>query len=302
MRAGNGKAMLAGLAMVLATATATATAGSTETFQGMAVDVIGQGRQVLMVPGQNSGIDSWRDTCLALQSVPVQCHLVQLPGFAGQPADSDVAANFLPQVLQRLEAYVDQRMDAKPVLAGHSLGGFASLQLAARRPGHYSAVIVADSLPFFPLAGSPAATAENSKPMADAMRQQMRSLDPATYRIQAQAALAGMTKLPPRLSLLEQWSDASDRETTAQAMHALMTTDIRPLLPQITAPVLVLGAWEAYGQYGATQASTEAIFQSQYAGLADKRIAMAASGYHFLMWDAPDWLAGEMRQFLSAQP
>lgn len=273
-----------------------------DTFQGMQVEVIGQGRQVLMVPGLNSGIESWRDTCLALQDAAVQCHLVQLPGFAGQPAQADVQAEFVAAIEQRLGDYIDQRMAPAPVLAGHSLGGFFALKLAAARPDKVAAVIVVDSLPFFPAAANPAATVESSLPMADAMRQQMLSLDEATYRQQSVMALSGMSKGEERNALLRQWSADSDRQTTAAAMHALMTTDLRPQLAQVTPPVLVLGAWEAYGQYGATQASTEAIFQSQYAGLADKRIAMAASGYHFLMWDAPDWLAGEMRQFLSAQP
>ena len=273
-----------------------------DTFQGMQVEVIGQGRQVLMVPGLNSGIESWRDTCLALQDAAVQCHLVQLPGFAGQPAQADVQADFVAAIEQRLGDYIDQRMAPAPVLAGHSLGGFFALKLAAARPDKVAAVIVVDSLPFFPAAANPAATVESSLPMADAMRQQMLSLDEATYRQQSVMALSGMSKGEERNALLRQWSADSDRQTTAAAMHALMTTDLRPQLAQVTPPVLVLGAWEAYGQYGATQASTEAIFQSQYAGLADKRIAMAASGYHFLMWDAPDWLAGEMRQFLSAQP
>lgn len=273
-----------------------------DTFQGMQVEVIGQGRQVLMVPGLNSGIESWRDTCLALQDAAVQCHLVQLPGFAGQPAQADVQADFVAAIEQRLGDYIDQRMAPAPVLAGHSLGGFFALKLAAARPQKVAAVIVVDSLPFFPAAANPAATVESSRPMADAMRQQMLSLDEATYRQQSVMALSGMSKGEERNALLRQWSADSDRQTTAAAMHALMTTDLRPQLAQVTPPVLVLGAWEAYGQYGATQASTEAIFQSQYTGLADKRIAMAASGYHFLMWDAPDWLAGEMRQFLSAQP
>lgn len=273
-----------------------------DTFQGMQVEVIGQGRQVLMVPGLNSGIESWRDTCLALQDAAVQCHLVQLPGFAGQPAQADVQADFVAAIEQRLGDYIDQRMAPAPVLAGHSLGGFFALKLAAARPDKVAAVIVVDSLPFFPAAANPAATVESSRPMADAMRQQMLSLDEATYRQQSVMALSGMSKGEERNALLRQWSADSDRQTTAAAMHALMTTDLRPQLAQVTPPVLVLGAWEAYGQYGATQASTEAIFQSQYTGLADKRIAMAASGYHFLMWDAPDWLAGEMRQFLSAQP
>ena len=138
--------------------------------------------------------------------------------------------------------------------------------------------------------------------MADAMRQQMLTLDEETYRQQAVLALNGMSKHADRQALLRQWSAGSDRQTTAAAMHALMTTDIRPLLPQITSPVAVFGAWEAYAPYGSTKASTEAIFQAQYAGLPDRRIAMADSGYHFLMWDAPAWLEGEIRQFLADHP
>lgn len=288
---------LIGLGMALAPPLALA-----DTFQGMQVEVIGQGRQVLMVPGLNSGIDSWRDTCLALQDAAVQCHLVQLPGFAGQPAQAEVQADFVAAIEQRLGDYIDQRMAPAPVLAGHSLGGFLALKLAAARPQRAHAVIVVDSLPFFPAAGNPAATVESSRPMADAMRQQMLSLDEATYRQQSVMALNGMSKGEEQNALLRQWSADSDRQTTAAAMHALMTTDLRPQLPQVTAPVLVLGAWEAYGQYGATQASTGTIFQAQYAGLADKRIAMAEHGYHFLMWDADAWLEGEIRRFLSAHP
>lgn len=288
---------LIGLGMLLAAPLAQA-----DTFQGMQVEVIGQGRQVLMIPGLNSGIESWRDTCLALQDAAVQCHLVQLPGFAGQPAQAEVQADFLAASEQRLADYIEQRMAPEPVLAGHSLGGFLALKLAAARPRSASAVIVVDSLPFFPLAGNPAATVEGMRPMADAMRQQMLSLDEATYRQQSVMALSGMSKGEERNALLRQWSADSDRQTTAAAMHALMTTDLRPQLPQVAAPVLVLGAWEAYGQYGATQASTEAIFQAQYAGLPDKRIAMASSGYHFLMWDAAPWLEGEIGRFLIAHP
>ena len=288
---------LIGIGMLLAGPAALA-----DSFHGMQVEVIGQGRQVLMVPGLNSGIESWRDTCLALQDAAVQCHLVQLPGFAGQPAQAEVLADFVAVIEQRLAAYIDQRMAPAPVLAGHSLGGFFALKLAAARPDKVAAVIVVDSLPFFPAAANPAATVESSRPMADAMRQQMLSLDEATYRQQSVMALNGMSKREGRQALLHQWSADSDRQTTAAAMHALMTTDARPLLPQISAPVLVLGAWEAYAAYGATKASTEAIFQAQYAGLADGRIAMADSGYHFLTWDADAWLEGEIRRFLADHP
>src|SRR5437868_10764616 len=54
-------------------------------FRDLKVDVVGQGRPVLMIPGLNSAAGVWTETCAALQP-GVQCHLVQLPGFAGAPA------------------------------------------------------------------------------------------------------------------------------------------------------------------------------------------------------------------------
>lgn len=286
-----------GAAMMLATVSASA---AVDQFQGMAVDVIGQGRQVLMVPGLNSGMESWRDTCKALQDVPVQCHLVQLPGFAGQPAQEE--EGFVQPVRERLQAYISQRMGPRPVLAGHSLGGFLSLQLAADGGDSIGGVIVVDSLPFFPVAGNPAATADSMRPMAEAMRTQMQALDEENYRRQALASLAGMSKSAERQALLRKWSADSDRATTTQAMYELMTTDIRPQLPKVSAPVVVFGAWEAYARFGATKESTGAIFESQYAGLPNGRVAMADTGYHFLMWDAASWLEGEIRRFLADHP
>ena len=276
-------------------------AAQAEDFQGMRVEVIGQGRQILMVPGLNSGIESWRDTCLALQDVPVQCHIVQLPGFAGQPP-VEGEGDFLPAMRQRLQAYIDQHMAPRPVVAGHSLGGFLALQLAAAGGGRIGPVVVVDSLPFFAVAGNPAATVESMRPVAEAMRTQMLALDEDTFRRNALASLAGMSKSEGRQPLLRQWSADSDRATTTQAMYELMTTDIRPQLPQVSQPVLVLGAWEAYARFGSTKESTGAVFRSQYAGLPDVRIGMADSGYHFLMWDADAWLEGEIRRFLADHP
>ncbi|KAG1223508.1 hypothetical protein G6F35_004622 [Rhizopus arrhizus] len=60
------------------------------------VEVVGKGRPLLMIPGLNSSAEVWRETCLALKDV--QCHLVQLPGFAGTaPADPRPAGGGWPQ-------------------------------------------------------------------------------------------------------------------------------------------------------------------------------------------------------------
>lgn len=82
-------------------------------------------------------------------------------------------------------------------------------------------------------------------------------------------------------------------------MGELWGGDFRPLLPQIQRPVLVLGAWAAYEPMGSTLESTRRIFEAQYAGLPAKRIEMSERGYHFLMWDDPQWLQAQVRDFLA---
>ncbi len=56
-----------------------------ERFRDLQVEVVGSGRPVLMIPGLASAASVWSETCAALQP-GVQCHIVQLPGFAGAPA------------------------------------------------------------------------------------------------------------------------------------------------------------------------------------------------------------------------
>ena len=100
------------------------------TFQDLQVEVVGSGRPILMIPGLNSPASVWADTCAALQ--PVQCHLVQLPGFAGAPAaaNASASANFLQDMRDRLLAYIEaQHLGAIPVV-GHSLGGELALMMA----------------------------------------------------------------------------------------------------------------------------------------------------------------------------
>jgi pimeloyl-ACP methyl ester carboxylesterase len=82
---------LAVAATVLVAAVA-AQAQTKKQVQDLEVEVVGTGKPVLMVPGLNSAASVWRETCAALQP-QVQCHIVQLPGFAGaKPAPPCVTA------------------------------------------------------------------------------------------------------------------------------------------------------------------------------------------------------------------
>ncbi|MFG6468243.1 alpha/beta fold hydrolase [Roseateles sp. BYS87W] len=266
-------------------------------FRDLRVEVVGQGRPVLMIPGLNSAAATWTETCAALQP-QVQCHIVQLPGFAGAPAIQ--TDPFLDGMRDRLLAYLDDRQLKQPVVMGHSLGGALALKMAAAQPARIDRLVIVDSLPFF--AGIRGMTAEAAKGAAAAMRQQMLNATPAQWEAGARQGAMGMSRTPANNERVAGWSLASDRATSAQAMSELWGADLRPLLPQITTPTLVLGAWAAYAPMGSTLDSTRRIFEGQYAGLSGVKVSMSAQGYHFLMWDDPEWLVGEVKAFLAAAP
>lgn len=267
-------------------------------FQGIKVEVIGEGRPLLMIPGLNSSSEVWRETCQALQP-GVQCHILQLPGFAGQPPVQ--AERWLDAMRDCVLSYADHARLARPDLIGHSLGGFVSLKVSIKAPERFAHIVVVDSLPFLGAVRDPAATAQTIQPMAEGMRAGMLAADEASYRKQTLAGVASLSNQPDRIPTLVEWGERSDRETTAQAMYELMTTDLRPALGAARTPTLVLGSWASYARFGATQASTRAIFEQQYAAHPSVRIELSDSGYHFLMWDDPKWLQQEVRGFL-AQP
>lgn len=264
------------------------------------VEVVGKGRPLLMIPGLNSSAEVWRGTCRALKDV--QCHLVQLPGFAGAAPADPRPTDFLPAMRDQLLAYVhDQKLD-HPAVIGHSLGGLLGLQMAQAEPTAVSALVVVDALPFLPAARDPSATADSVRPMAAQLRKGMLAADAVQWQAQLKAGLPGMTRDPQRQAELGRWGEASDRQTTADAMHAVMTTDLRDSIASITAPTLVLGSWAGYQPMGGTEDSTRAVFQAQYAKLQGVQIAMSAQGFHFLMWDDPRWLHGQVQAFLDRHP
>lgn len=266
---------------------------------GITVTVAGEGRPVLMIPGLNSGADTWKETCAALQADHVQCLIAQLPGFAGQPAIN--SEHYLDDMSQGLLDYLDRHRLAHPVVVGHSLGGVVALKMAIARPQAIGKLVIVDALPFLPAAQNPAATAQTMRPVVAGLRAQLLKTDDAAYRAQAEATARGMVHAPERVAQIVGWGMASDRATTAQAMGEMMTTDLRPSLGAIKAPTLVLGSWAAYAPYGATRDSTAQLFRSQYARLDGVRVKMSTAGYHFLMWDDPQWLQAQLRGFIDGK-
>lgn len=262
------------------------------------VEVIGQGKPMILIPGLASSGDVWEST-VARYKNKYQCHVLTLAGFAGQPP---IGAPFLETVRLDLAKYIHDKKLKKPIIIGHSLGGFLALWLASKEPDLVGKLIIVDSLPFLPAAQQPNATVETIKPQAEKMRQGIiaqAGAQTSEQRRQSQLAiLQTMISDSAKIKLAAKWSETSDPETIAQGFYELFTTDLRSDLANIKAPTLVIGTWVAYRQY-ATREIVERNFRDQYAKLPDYKFVMADKAKHFVMFDDPDFFFQETDDFLA---
>jgi len=259
------------------------------------VKVTGMGTPIIMIPGLTSHADVYKDV-IAHYEDRFECHVLTLPGFVGQPAiDSD---QYLLTVRNEILRYVDDQQLEEAIVMGHSLGGFLALWLAAESPDSFSKVVVIDGLPFLPAVQMPGATAESARGMAENMRTQMASQTDEQYRLMAPMFMGTMTTSEDRKELLIEWGVKSDRKTAAQAMYELFTIDLRDEVQQIEAPVLVLGAWIAYKDYGATHESVKSSYNAQFAKVRNCEVVLTDKGLHFIMWDDPKFFFSKVDHFL----
>ena len=259
------------------------------------VRVVGHGQPMLLIPGLTCPGAVWDDVVAHYQG-QYQCHVVSLAGFGGVPAPATLPTPLLPQVRDELLAYIKAQKLQRPVVVGHSLGGFLALAMAEAAPSAVGPLVIVDSLPFLAGAQNPTATAESIRPQAEQMRQMMADGQrPLAARRQSAASMVTDTA---RITQVARWGAASNPATVGQAVYDLYTTDLRPDLARVQQPVLVLGTWAGYKAYGATKAGTQAVFEAQFAAVPHRTIVLSENGKHFLMYDDPQLLFGQTDAFL----
>lgn len=258
--------------------------------------VKGQGKPVIFIPGLGCSGDVWKETMERLYA-NYECHIINLPGFAGEKPMS-LKEGYLPAVKNILIHYIQSNLKEKPMVIGHSFGGFLSLLISAENDRFFSKIIIVDSYPFLSAIYNPEATEDNVKSHAFMMKNTITASNDSLFIVQQSMTLNTMISDQEKIQLALQWSLKSDRETLGQAMYELMTTDLRDQLKNIQTPVLVLGSWIAGKDFGITKELTKAIFENQYANAPNVQIKISDAGRHFLMWDDFDWFIQEITNFL----
>ena len=256
----------------------------------------GHGPDVVLVPGMGSSPNVWADLVRAVPGY--RYHLVQVSGFAGHSPAGNASGPVIAPVTEEIARYVRERRLRRPAVIGHSMGGTVALGLAARHD-LVSKVMVVDMLPFLGvLFGPPGTTAESIRPTADALRSAALAATPEARRKTVEANIATMVRPGPLRDLAVADALASDRQTTANAYHELIATDLRPELPNIRVPVTVLHV-KTPG-VPLNEAQFDALYRAQYAAAPQVKIQRIPDSLHFIMYDQPQAFHAAVRTYLTA--
>ena len=261
----------------------------------LSVEVVGQGPDVILIPGLASSREVWRATADRLKATH-RVHLVQLAGFAGEPWTHDDGAFVQPEV-EELARYIREAGLNRPAVIGHSMGGLSGLLLAQQKPGLVGRVMTVDSLPFYSAMFGPTATAESARPFSEQAAGMILGADEASFRTQQEATAKALSRTPSEQTRIVAWSMATDRRAMASAMKDVMTTDARPGLAAMTTPVTALYAADADG--GPPAALADGMWGREYSALPGVTLIRVDGSRHFIMADQPERFAELVDAFLA---
>jgi N-formylmaleamate deformylase len=281
---------------LLSMGVAEAQTGAPAAAPTFSVKTVGKGRPMILIPGLLSSGEVWTSTVERYKD-RYECHVLTLAGFAGQPA---IDGPFLDTVRSAVIRYMTDRHLARPVIVGHSLGGFLAFWIAATAPDKVGAVIAVDGVPYLAALMNPTASPETMKAQASQIRDLYATFTPAQLKAQSQMSLASMITRPADIDTALTWAEASTPRTAGLAVYEMMVTDLRDQMPKITAPVLLLAAGD-FAKDDAMRDRVKATYEAQVAKVPVHTVTVVPNAKHFIMLDAPTALWSAMDAFLQAR-
>lgn len=272
---------------------APAAAEAAQHMPHISVVSIGSGDPVVLIPGLSSPRDVWDGIAPGLAKHH-RVLLVQVNGFGGGDPGANLRPGILDGVVADLHAYLAaHKLGAVPVI-GHSMGGLVALKLAKTHPSDASKLMIVDSLPWVGEIFAPGATVAQLDPQAKAMRDRMAAGYAMPNPEAAKATAAGLALTPAAQAQVTKWIEASDARVSAEAMYEDLTTDLRPDMAKIAAPIALVYPWSA----ALPKQRADSFYKAQYAGAPHVTFVGIGDSGHFVMLDQPKAFAAAVDAFL----
>ncbi|WOF42119.1 alpha/beta hydrolase [Sphingopyxis indica] len=259
------------------------------------IAVEGKGPDVVLIPGLSSPRAVWNATAQRLKG-QYRLHIVQVRGFGDNPG-INAAGPVLDPMMQEIATYIGDCIAGQgrpaPAIIGHSLGGLTAMMIAAREPKAVGKLMVVDSLPFFGMLFGPTATVATVEPQAAAMRTALAARDTAEAD---ERTLQIMSATEAGRAQVKAWTTAADARVAAQLMYEDMTTDLRPELGKIAAPLTMLYPLDESAMPAAT---VDRLYRGAYGPVKGATLTRIDDSRHFIMLDQPDAFAKAVDAFLN---
>ena len=257
-----------------------------------AVEVVGRGPDLVFIPGLASSRETWRATAERL-SGRYRLHLVQLAGFAGEPARANAAGPVLAPTAEAIDGYLVAEHLTPAVLIGHSLGGTIALYLAENHTECLKAVMLVDVLPdTAQVMMRPGSTPDQIAMVAAQLR-----ANPAMAAGGAEATAQRLVTSPADQQRVASWSKASDPSVMARALADDIELDLRPGLSATKTPITLL--YPDNASLGVPPGAMDAIYGPAFAPAPNKTLVRIDASRHFIMLDQPTAFARALDEFLA---
>ena len=252
--------------------------------------MVGAGPDLVLIPGQASSRETWKATADRLRG-RYRLHLVQVAGFAGEPARANAAGDVVVPTAEAIDSYIAGLNSGPVLLSGHSLGGSMALYLAQKHPEHLSKVLIVDAYAFTGLMTG-ALTVEQVRPVVEMLRNAPQAPGADDPNIRAMArAVADQDRIIA-------WGRRSDPGVAHRAILENLMLDQRPGLPATRTPITVMFPDNA--GMGGPPGLSRTFHSNAYRGLVPLSLVEIKESRHFIMFDQPDefakafdaWLAG----------
>lgn len=251
-------------------------------------EIIGQGPDLVLIPGLASSRGTWKAVAERLK-VHYRLHLLQVAGFAGEPPRANAQGPVVVPTAEAIDAYLVEQHLAPAIVIGHSLGGTMTLYLAEHHPADLKKALMVDALPFYAtLMMGPNATVEMVKPVAEKIRSGQSKMTDA----QPAMATAATDKI-----MITGWSKASDESVVLNALADDLTLDLRPGLAAITTPMTLV--YPDNAPLGLPKGVSDAMYRAVYSPVKTMKFVPVSNSLHFVMLDQPADFNAALDAFLA---
>ncbi|MFL5242096.1 MAG: alpha/beta fold hydrolase [Gemmataceae bacterium] len=262
-----------------------------------AVKVTGKGRPIIFIPGLACSGAVW-DSAVDHYKDQYECHVLTLAGFAGQPP-LKIKGRYLETIRKSIAEYIKDKKLDKPVIVGHSLGGYLLFFLAGSEPDLVGPVIAVDGFPCIMAAFGEKSDETNLKKLAEAREKQLADMPHDQFLKNQKDFFAGWFTDKDKLEKVHSWISDSDQATVARAMGEVMGGDARPGLAKTKSPILLIGAYSKdLERFGVKREDYEKRCTDQISKAPYHKFIVTTESKHFIMYDQPKWLWEQIDAFL----